>query len=111
MNMFTGINKELLHNIIEQEIGYYKVELSQTVANIYGESTSKSYRNPVKIYCLVERQPQETTDDNFGPDRQRTLNFAFLRADLVDKNTVPEIGDVGAGLMRLLDWKRLICSG
>ncbi len=32
--------------------------------------------------------------DEFGPDLGREASFAFTREDLVDANTVPEVGDI-----------------
>jgi hypothetical protein len=42
---------------------------------------------------LLDRGEQEVTNDDFGVDRNRTLNVRFFRKDLVDANVVPEIGD------------------
>ena len=93
-NLLVNINRELLKDIIEQEIGYYKLSLDDTQANIYGESSEKVYLNPVKLNCLITRGDQVVDVDDFGPDLGRTASFAFIREDLVDANTVPEVGDV-----------------
>lgn len=90
----THISRELLQDIIEQEIGYYKLSLNDTQANIYGEATEKVYLNPVKLNCLITRGDQVITVDEFGPDLGREASFAFIREDLVDANTVPEVGDI-----------------
>jgi hypothetical protein len=91
--MFQGLNTELLHKIIEQQVGYYKPQLESTPANIYGEAQNKTWIGPVLIKCLLDRGAQTSTDDDFGVDRNRTLNVRFFRKDLVDANVVPEIGD------------------
>ena len=93
-NVFTRIGRELLSNIIEQEIGYYKLSLADTQANLYGEALDKAYFNPVKFNCLITRGDQVLTVDDFGPDLNREASFAFIRQDLVDGNTVPEVGDI-----------------
>lgn len=90
----THISRELLQDIIEQEIGYYKLSLNDTQANIYGEATEKVYLNPVKLNCLITRGDQVISVDEFGPDLGREASFAFIREDLVDANTVPEVGDI-----------------
>lgn len=92
--LFQGINRELLGKIIEQEVIYFKISLDQTEANIYGESLQKSYWSPVKLNCLVTRQDQVITIQEFGPDLSRELSFAFLRADLQDVQVVPQVGDI-----------------
>ena len=91
--LFQGLNTELLHRIIEQQVGYYKPVLDDTPANLYGEAQNKTWLGPVLIKCLLDRGEQEVTNDDFGVDRNRTLNVRFFRKDLVDANVVPEIGD------------------
>lgn len=93
-NLLVNINRELIQDIVEQEIGYYKLSLEDTQANIYGESLQKVYLDPVKLNCLITRGDQVISVDEFGPDLGREASFAFLREDLVEANTVPEVGDV-----------------
>jgi hypothetical protein len=92
--LITKMNRALLRDIIEQEIGYYKISLEDTQANIYGEALEKVFNDPVLLQCLITRGDQIVSSDDFGPDLQRTLSFAFLRQDLVDVQLVPEIGDI-----------------
>ena len=94
VRLFRGLNTELLHRIIEQQVGYYKVKLDDTPANVYGEAQSKTLIGPVLIKCLLDRGEQTVTDDDFGVDRNRILSARFFRYDLVEQNVVPEIGDV-----------------
>jgi len=92
--LFTGINRELLSNVVEQEILYYKISLEETQVNMYGEGPEKVYWTPVKLNCLITRGDQVVTTDDFGPDLTRESSFAFLRQDLVDTVIVPETGDI-----------------
>ena len=92
--LFQGLNTELLHRIIEQQVGYYKPVLDDTPANIYGEAQNKTWLGPVLIKCLLDRGEQGVVNDDFGVDRNRPLSVRFFRKDLVDANVVPEIGDV-----------------
>lgn len=92
--LMTSINRELLSDVVEQEILYYKISLQDTQANIYGEALDKVYWSPVKFNCLITRGDQQTVTDDFGPDLIRDVQFAFLREDLKDANTVPEVGDI-----------------
>jgi hypothetical protein len=94
ITLFQGLNTELLHKIIEQQVGYYKVKLDDTEANMYGESQNKTFIGPVLLKCLLDRGAQTATNDNFGVDRDRVVSARFLRKDLVDSNVFPEIGDV-----------------
>jgi hypothetical protein len=94
VSLMVNIGRELLHDIIEQEILYHKISLEDTDVNLYGESTSKSYWNAVKLACLITRGDQVINIDDFGPDLGREASFAFIRQDLVDKEVVPEVGDI-----------------
>ena len=93
-NLIQKIGRALLHNIVEQDILYYKISIEETPVNLYGESEKKVYYTPVKLNCLITRGDQVVGTDDFGPDLTRTASFAFIRQDLVDTNTVPEVGDI-----------------
>jgi hypothetical protein len=93
-NLLIKINRELLSDVIEQEVLYYKMSLEETQANIYGEAQEKVFWSPVKVNCLIDRGEPATPVDEFGPDVVRTTTFKFLREDLKDVNTVPEVGDI-----------------
>ena len=92
--LFRNMNRELLRNIITQEIAYYKIGLTETTVNLHGESSEKFYNDPVLLTCLITRGDQSYNDDDFGPDVKRDVSFAFLRDDLVDLGLVPEDGDI-----------------
>ena len=92
--LLVNINRELLSDVIEQEVLYHKMSLEQTQTNIYGEAQEKVYWSAVKFNCLIDRGDQQTTVDDFGPDSVRAVSFKFLRQDLKDANTFPEVGDV-----------------
>lgn len=93
-DLLVGINKELLNDIVEQEVLYYKIDLYNTEANIYGEALEKTYLEPVKLYCLVTREDRVVAPDEFGPDINREATFAFLREELANVEIVPELGDI-----------------
>ena len=46
------------------------------------------------IPSLITREDQAWNETDFGPDSTQQMTFAFLRATLVEKNLVPEIGDI-----------------
>jgi len=94
VSFFRHVSRELINNIIEQEVAYYKIELKDSNTNVYGESSEKFYKDPFLINCLITRGDQVFTDSDFGPDVTREVSFAFLRDDLVDDSLVPEVGDV-----------------
>ena len=94
ISFIRHINKELINNIIEQQVGYYILDLSKTNSNLYGESLSKTYQDPVLVNCLIDRIDQAWTETEFGSDVTRTINVRFLRDILVDIQLVPKIGDI-----------------
>jgi len=95
ISMFRYVNRELLGDIITQQIAYYKYNLGQTKVNIYGENVEgKFYIGPVLLNCLIERNDQAYPTSDLGPDLEWGIKVAFLRDDLVGANVVPEIGDI-----------------
>ena len=92
--LFHSLNKELLNDIIQTEVGYYKFALEKTTSNIYGESMGKMFYEPVRIACLINREDQSWSSDDFGSDIDQSVNFRFLKEGLKDINLFPEIGDI-----------------
>jgi hypothetical protein len=93
-NLLVNINRELLQDIVEQEVLYHKLSLEDLDINLYGESLEKTYWNAVKLYCLITRGDQVVNIADFGPDLGRTASFAFIRQDLLDTDVLPEVGDI-----------------
>jgi hypothetical protein len=93
-NLMTKLSRELIQDIVEQEILYHKISLEDTSVNLYGEALQKSYWEAVKFNCLVTRGDQVVDIQEFGPDLGREASFAFIRKDLVDANVVAEVGDI-----------------
>tara|TARA_R100000700_G_C3158231_1_gene134907 strand:- start:660 stop:1160 length:501 start_codon:yes stop_codon:yes gene_type:complete len=94
-DLLVNINRELLKDIVEQEVIYYKFNLDDTVANLYGEALNKTYFEPAKLNCLITRGDQVIDINDFTlPDLEREVSFAFLREDLKDSSVIPEAGDI-----------------
>ena len=92
--VFHNLNKELLKDIIQTEVAYYKFALEQTTVNVYGEAPGKNYYEPMKIACLINREDQKWTSDDFGSDVGYNHTFSFLKDELIDINLFPEVGDI-----------------
>jgi len=84
MALFNKVNKELINDIIDTEIYYYQLALTETKANLYGEGKDKVFNQPVKIPCLIERNQSSQISDDFGQSYSREVQFRFLRDTLVD---------------------------
>tara|TARA_R110001592_G_scaffold685_4_gene3705 strand:- start:2798 stop:3346 length:549 start_codon:yes stop_codon:yes gene_type:complete len=95
ISMFRGISRELMGDIIVQECAIYKFRLEETDVNIYGEAAEeKYYEAPVLFNTLIERQDQNFPESDIGINFTAGRTFKFLRDDLVDAETVPEVGDI-----------------
>ena len=94
ISLFRQMNRELINDIIQTEIGYYKIVLDQNQPNLYGEAPDKVYYEPVRLSSLITRTDQSWNASDFGHDFTQTIQYSFLRDDLVELNLVPEIGDI-----------------
>jgi len=94
-------------NIISQQCAFFKLRLSQTNFNMYGEAAeSKFYDGPILLYSVIENPEQTQPTDDMGVSFSWKPTFRFLRDDLLDKlkdynedtiygaNLVPQIGDI-----------------
>jgi len=97
ISVFRHVNRELLNNVIEQKVGYYKIVLDKSLPNMYGESLTKTYNNPVLINCLIERGDTSPLTNEFGMDITRTIKCRFLRDDLAGLDLSTELGADGRG--------------
>ena len=94
ISLFKSLSKELINDIIQTEVAYYKFALEQTNVNVYGEAPGKNYYEPLKIASLINRQDQSWSSDDFGPDVNQIIDFRFLKQELKDINLLPEVGDL-----------------
>ena len=94
ISLFKNISKELINDIIQTEIAYYKFALHRTTINVYGEAPGKNYYEPMKIACLIDREDQAWSSDDFGSDVNQAHKFSFLKQELKDINLIPEVGDL-----------------
>jgi hypothetical protein len=50
ISIFRHINRELMQNIISQQVVFYKVNVQETITNMYGEASSgRSFNEPVLL--------------------------------------------------------------
>lgn len=88
------IGRELVKDVVEQEVLYYKISLEHTEENLYGEASNKVYWTPLKLNCLIRRGDQDYSVQDYGTDLNRTTEFAFFKEDLRDANLLIEPGDI-----------------
>jgi len=91
-----NINRELLDDIIQQEVDYFELSLKDTQTNLYGESAGgKVYFRPVRITCLIERGDiTAVAEDQFGIDQTQNTQFKFFKPKLREYGLVPQVGDI-----------------
>ena len=85
ISLFRTMNKELINDIIQTEIGFYKFVIQDSEINVYGESENKVYYEPLLVPSLITREDQAWNETDFGPDSTQQMTFRFLRANLVEK--------------------------
>lgn len=95
VSLIRSLNKELLHDIISQQVSFYKYKLGETKHNIYGEaSNEKFFDGPYLFFCLINKSPQQQEHVEEGVSFNRNLEIAFYADDLEEENIILEIGDV-----------------
>ena len=82
ISLFNTVSKELINDIIQTEIAYYKLALEQTKINVYGEAPQKNYYEPIKIASLINRSDQSWSSDDFGSDINQSVEFLLLKDEL-----------------------------
>jgi len=75
-------------------VGYFKLDLTNTKSNMYGEAIEKWYYPPVEVRCLIERGDFAYTDTEYGPDINQTLTLTIPKITLAELNFLPEVGDI-----------------
>jgi len=93
-SLIRKLNTELMRRWIDTEIEFYKLSMNDTQDNIYMESDSKKYFQPVKFHCTAQKDPREIAASEVGLDSNRLGVFSFIRNDLKDASIVIEIGDL-----------------
>ena len=77
------------------KVGYFKLDLNNTIANLYGEAIEKWYYPPVEVRCLIERGTFTNTDTEFGVDTTQTLTVTVSKTEFeTTYNFTPEVGDI-----------------
>ena len=94
IRLLTHISREVVEDVIEQEVLCYKMDLQSSKPNLYGESIDRNYYTPVKLNCLITRGDQAFSMKDYGPDLGREASFAFIKEMLMEIPILIEIGDI-----------------
>ena len=90
-----NISEQLVQNIMDVEVLYFKLNPQKMESNIYGQAKKKtvSYYPGILIKCLVFHNPHDIGYQNVYTYKDYTT-FKFLNSTLQKHNLYPEIGDV-----------------
>jgi len=94
ISLFNTVNKELIIQLMDTPVLYFKVSLNNSVTNIYGEGLKKVFNDPVQLHCVITHEDQATAQDQFGTDVGQPAIFSFLKVLLVEADIFPEPGDI-----------------
>ena len=95
INLFDVMNEELIDEIVGQVVDIYKVEIDETTANVYGESTTKYFGKGFRVNCLIDfTEPTIELEEGLGSDLNTAIEMYFHRNSLSEANFYPEIGDI-----------------
>jgi hypothetical protein len=94
VRFFKHIAREIVDDVIENFCVLYKVNLTDTKVNLYGEAIGKTWHTGVSLNVLIDKQQQAQNYEGFGPNTNQTVSYKFDRFMLEEKNMYPEVGDV-----------------
>lgn len=90
----AGVILQQMVNFSGMKVGYYKIDLDNTVPNIYGESLEKWYYPPFEVKCLIDRGALTYADTELGPDPSQNITVSIPRMIAEEKGFLPEVGDI-----------------
>ena len=94
INFFRNVARELVDTVVENTCVLFKINLNETRVNIYGEAMNKTWHPGIKLYTLIDKEPESARYDGFGADTDQNITFKFDRLLCEERNAYPEIGDV-----------------
>jgi hypothetical protein len=94
VQFFKGIAREIVDEVIQNTIVLFKVNLNETMVNIYGESLNKTWQPGVEIFALINKEPESARYEGFGLDTDQNITFKLDRWMLEEKGIYPEVGDI-----------------
>lgn len=92
--LIDSITRELFNKYISNEVELYKLCLSDTETNLYGESSKKVYYNSVVLFSNITKDIGSFIDSDGGLDLTQPVKFPFLRTELLERNIVISEGDI-----------------
>ena len=96
INLIDSMNEELIDDVLGQFVDIYKIEIDNTNANVYGESSTKYYNVGFRVNCMINYNEPETPYEEAGADVNSSIDMFFQRNNLASGslNFFPEVGDI-----------------
>lgn len=93
--LFKHFNREHINRWVDTPVIIYKLDMQTTEKNMYGESVGgKTYQVGFQVNALIQRDDQQTTNEEWGSDITQTVQFRFLRETLEEVSFRPNVGDI-----------------
>ena len=90
----ASINSEIMNQVVDTEIEFYKLIVEESDSNLYGESDKKSFYQSILIPALITKEGKNASHDDYGHNYTRTLQFAISRDTAEKSGFYPEVGDI-----------------
>jgi len=85
---------EAYKRLMSMQVPYYKISATNSSVNIYGESTSKWYYQPVLIKCYIDRSDELQVIEDYGVSNTQKSQFWFVHEIMQKIGVMPEVGDI-----------------
>lgn len=94
ISLFDHINRELIIDIIDTTITVYKINAYENKEDLYGETLNMVYFPDVTVAGLIEHDPPDVENEDFGVDINQSITIKFHKNSLEDFGLYPEMGDI-----------------
>lgn len=92
-NFFQNISRELLDEVVQTQVFFYKLIAGETTVNLYGEALDKSYYDGVSVFAMLQYGDETQQYDGFGQDTEQEVVVRLNQDTCIVKDILPEIGD------------------
>lgn len=92
-NFFQNISRELLDEVVQSQVFFYKLIAGETTVNLYGEALDKSYYDGVSVFAMLQYGDETQQYDGFGQDTEQEVVVRLNQDTCILKDIYPEIGD------------------
>ena len=94
IELFKSFAREVVDDVVQNVLVLFKINMSDTKINLYGEAMNKTWHPGVEVFGLIDKEPESANYEGFGSDTNQNIIFKLDRWMLEEKNIYPEIGDV-----------------